>query len=243
MRLKQIEGAISMVFYTDDPHGDVTEIVEFCRQMRLQPSDTLVILGDVGANYYLNERDKCVKEQLNSCGPTILCIHGNHECRPARISSYVLHDWNGGQVYVQPEYPRVLFAMDGEVYTLESRDHLVIGGAYSVDKYYRLMRGFRWWPDEQPDKATKVKVEQRLADRNWQVPIVLSHTCPFKYEPTEAFLPGIDQSSVDDSTERWLDTIDNRLTYDAWYCGHWHINKRIEKMHFLFHEFEATPEL
>lgn len=243
MRLKQIEGASNMVFYTGDPHGDVAEIVKFCRRMRLQSSDTLVILGDVGANYYLNERDKCVKEQLNSCGPTILCIHGNHECRPARISSYVLHDWNGGQVYVQPEYPHVLFAMDGEVYTLESRDHLVIGGAYSVDKYYRLMRGFRWWPDEQPDKATKVKVEQRLADRNWQVPIVLSHTCPFKYEPTEAFLPGIDQSSVDDSTERWLDTIDNRLTYDAWYCGHWHINKRIEKMHFLFHEFEATPEL
>lgn len=72
-----------MVFYTGDPHGDVAEIVKFCRRMRLQSSDTLVILGDVGANYYLNERDKCVKEQLNSCGPTILCIHGNHECRPA----------------------------------------------------------------------------------------------------------------------------------------------------------------
>ena len=44
-----------MVFYTGDPHGDVAEIVKFCRQMRLQPADTLVILGDVGANYYLNK--------------------------------------------------------------------------------------------------------------------------------------------------------------------------------------------
>ena len=51
-----------MVFYTGDPHGDVAEIVEFCRQMRLQPADTLVILGDVGANYYLNKRDLHVKE-------------------------------------------------------------------------------------------------------------------------------------------------------------------------------------
>ena len=58
-----------MVFYTGDPHGDVAEIVEFCRRMQLQPGDTLVILGDVGANYYLNERDIYVKEQLNACGP------------------------------------------------------------------------------------------------------------------------------------------------------------------------------
>lgn len=168
-------------------------------------NDTLVILGDVGVNYYLNKRDIYVKEQLNTCGPIVLCIHGNHECRPAHVSGYGLQDWNNGQVYVQPEYPHVLFAVDGEVYTLEGRDHLVIGGAYSVDKYYRLMRGFRWWEDEQPDEATKAKVEQVLAARDWQVPVVLSHTCPFKYEPVEAFLPGIDQSSVDASTERWLD--------------------------------------
>ena len=134
-----------MVFYTGDPHGDVAEIVEFCRQMRLQPADTLVIPGDVGANYYLNKRDLHVKEQLNACGPTVLCIHGNHECRPAHVPGYGLQDWSGGQVYVQPEYPHVLFAVDGEVYTLEGRDHLVLGGADSVDKYYRLMRGFRWW--------------------------------------------------------------------------------------------------
>lgn len=132
-----------MVFYTGDPHGDVAEIVEFCRQMRLQPADTLVILGDVGANYYLNKRDIYVKEQLNACGPTVLCIHGNHECRPVHVPGYRLRDWNGGQVYAQPEYPHILFAVDGEIYTLEGRGHLVIGGAYSVDKYYRLMRGFR----------------------------------------------------------------------------------------------------
>ena len=85
-------------------------------------------------------------------------------------------------------------------------------------------------------------MERVLAIRGWQVPVVLSHTCPFKYEPVEAFLPGIDQNSVDASTERWLDTIDDRLTCDAWYCGHWHINKRIGRMHFLFHELEAAPE-
>jgi 3-oxoacid CoA-transferase subunit A len=55
----------------------------------------------------------------------------------------------------------------------------------------------------------------------------------------EAFLPGLDQSLIDHSTEEWLDTIEDRLDYKAWYCGHWHINKRIDKMHFLMHEVES----
>ena len=72
--------------------------------------------------------------------------------------------------------------------------------------------------------------------------IVLSHTCPFKYEPTEMFLRGIDQSTVDDSTERWLDKIEDTIEYKAWFCGHWHTDKRIDKMHFLFKTFESDEQ-
>ena len=36
----------------------------------------------------------------------------------------------------------------------------------------------------------------------------------------------------------WLDTIEEMLDYKAWYLGHWHINKRIDKLHFLMHEVE-----
>ena len=115
--------------------------------------------------------------------------------------------------------------------------HLVIGGAYSVDKYYRLRLGYGWWEDEQPSPEIKTYVEQQVAEKKFD--IVLSHTCPFKYEPTEMFLQGIDQSSVDDSTEHWLDTIEEAIEYRAWFCGHWHVNKRIDKMHFLYHGFES----
>lgn len=52
----------------------------------------------------------------------------------------------------------------------------------------------------------------------------------------------IDQSSVDDSTERWLDRIEDTIEYNAWLCGHWHINKRIDRMHFLFHGFESAEQ-
>ena len=76
----------------------------------------------------------------------------------------------------------------------------------------------------------------------WIVDTVLSHTCPYKYIPREAFLPMINQDSVDDSTEKWLDNIESRLYYERWYCGHWHISKRVDKLHFLFHDFEIAEE-
>ena len=110
-----------------------------------------------------------------------------------------------------------------------------------MDKFYRLSRGYGWWSDEQPSEEIKQYVEQQLKEN--VIDVVLSHTCPFKYEPVEEFLPGIDQSTVDDSTEKWLDVIEETTDYIAWFCGHWHTNKRIDKMHFLFHQFESSESI
>ena len=33
-------------------------------------------------------------------------------------------------------------------------------------------------------------------------------------------------------------SIEEMLDYKAWYLGHWHINKRIDKLHFLMHDVE-----
>ena len=127
------------------------------------------------------------------------------------------------------------------MFDLEGIKHLTIGGAYSVDKQYRLERGYSWWADEQPSEKIKAKVAQTLDQVDWKVDVVLSHTCPFRYEPREAFLLFIDQSTVDDSTEKWLDTIEEKLAYQYWFCGHWHIEKHIDKMRFLFHNVELSP--
>lgn len=231
-----------MIYYTGDIHGSRHEVMSFCSRVGVAADDTVVILGDVGANYACDGRDRSLKQALNSLGPTIFCIHGNHERRPATLPSYRMKEWNGGSVWYEEEYPNLLFAKDGDIFTIEEISHLVIGGAYSVDKYYRLSRGYSWWEDEQPSTEIKAYVESQI-QKNRKVDVVLSHTCPFRYEPVEAFLPMIDQDSVDDSTERWLDKIEAQLEYTAWMCGHWHINKRIDRMHFLFHDFESAEQL
>ena len=77
---------------------------------------------------------------------------------------------------------------------------IVIGGAYSVDKFYRLAMGYKWFEDEQPSTEVKEYVESQLEKLNWNIDLVLSHTAPLRYEPVEWFLPVIDQSTVDKST-------------------------------------------
>lgn len=230
-----------MTYFYGDIHGNPKELCETCERIKVGHGDVLILLGDVGANYYGNKRDKLVKEMLDYIPPTILCIHGNHEQRPENIEGYELIDWNGGKVWVQPEYPSILFARDGDIYTIGKYRYLVIGGAYSVDKFYRLERGYGWWEDEQPSAEIKAYVEKQLEEKEFD--IILSHTCPFKYEPIEAFLPMIDQDSVDDSTERWLDDIENQVDYTAWFCGHWHIDKRIDRVHFLYKKLESVDNI
>lgn len=140
---------------------------------------------------------------------------------------------------MEDTYPNLLFAKDGEVYDLDGRQALVIGGAYSVDKYYRLSRGWGWWADEQPSPEIKARVEASIEQMGWMVDIVLSHTTPLKYEPVEVFLPGIDQSKVDKSTEEWLDSIEERLDYKKWYCGHYHTEKKIDRLQIMFNDYAA----
>ncbi len=223
-----------LFYITGDTHGDFTRIEHFCERFRPTGDDTMIILGDAGFNYYGGLRDAAAKQSMARMPFTIFSIHGNHEMRPGTIPSYHIVEWNGGKVYVEDEYPNLLFAIDGEVYNLDGHQTIVIGGAYSVDKHYRLARGWNWWPDEQPSPETQARVEQVLAERDWQVDVVLSHTVPLKYEPVEVFIPGIDQSRVDKSTETWLDGIEDQLRYRHWYAGHYHTEKEIDRLTLLF---------
>jgi 3-oxoacid CoA-transferase subunit A len=239
--IREILHPRNSVFMTGDTHGKFDHVIEFCHRHEVQSENTFIILGDAGLNYYGDRRDALQKEELSHIPITFFCIHGNHEMRPNEHLGYELREYHGGKVWVEPAYPNIAFAVDGEVYDFCGHSCIVIGGAYSVDKYYRLARGWSWFPDEQPSDEIKAKVERVLEQRDWKIDIVLSHTCPLRYEPTEVFLSMVDQSTVDKSTEQWLESIENRLSYERWYCGHYHTDKKIDKLQFLFHDFTMIP--
>lgn len=227
-----------MVYITGDRHGDLGDLRRFCDDNKTTKNDVLIILGDVALNYFQDDRDLSNKEFANSLNITLFCLQGNHEVRPENISSYEIVDMFGGKVYIDKNYPNQVFAIDGEIYEFDGKKVLVIGGAYSVDKHYRLACGWHWFEDEQPSQATKEKVVETLGLADWKVDVVLTHTCPYNYQPTEWFLSGIDQSTVDITTEKFLEYIEQRVDYSKWYCGHFHGEKEVDKIRFLFKTIE-----
>lgn len=227
-----------MIYITGDKHSDFSDVFNFCIKYKTTEKDLLIVLGDAGINYYANDKDYILKNSLLQYPITLFCIHGNHEERPENIDGYKTKEFHGGLVYYEEDYPNILFAKDGEIYTFDDKKVLVIGGAYSIDKDTRIRLGYNWYESEQPNEVIKNKVIEVLKNSNNKVDVILSHTCPFKYLPREMFFEGVDQSKVDQSTEIFLDKIEDTTTYSTWYCGHFHTDKKVDNMRFMFNDIE-----
>lgn len=230
--------AIVMLYITGDTHGNFKRIGELCKVAGTTKEDILIILGDAGFNYYLGIQDLCNKAYVAKLPITVFCIRGNHEERPQNISTYKEKKFMGGKVYVEKDFPNILFAEDGEFYEIAGKSFLTIGGAYSVDKHYRLQMGYNWYKDEQLTKEEMKAIEQKVANNNWDVDYVLTHTCPYNVRPTHMFLNSIDQNSVDTTMEQWLQRIANKLSFKHWYFGHYHGEWEIGEFTMLYKEIK-----
>lgn len=265
------------IWITGDFHRNIRDLHLRCNIAGVKPGDLVIVAGDDCLNYYCDLSDDMVKKSVNTWGIDFLFVNGNHQNKPENISTYKPVEWNGGTVLKQEGFDHLNFAVDGEIYTIQGKTYAICGGAYSVDKYYRALRGAMqwpnlissddfsylekvvtdstfdfdkkiadrivkripskfcfWWADEQPSTKTKKKFEENLAAHGWKVDYVVTHTCPYKFIPTEMFLPNLNQDTVDNKTERWLAGIERKLKYGAWYAGHYHTDKRIGNFHLLY---------
>lgn len=223
---------------TGDTHGQVMTRLMNIGTTDYPPEETaLIILGDAGINFYLNKTDINLKRNIQNTGFTIYCVRGNHEERPENLG-YIEHWYDKnvkGYVMYEPDYPNIKYFEDGGAYEICGKSVLVIGGAYSVDKWYRLNRAgvtskldkdylnprkTGWFPDEQLLNWEMTTIEQEHFSKHYDV--ILTHTCPISWEPTDLFLPGLDQSGVDKTMELWLDEVKQKIDWNIWLFGHYH---------------------
>lgn len=245
-------------YITGDKHRNFTRVKTFCEDLKTRKKDVLIILGDSGFNYYSDERDDKLKNKISKLDITLFCLHGNKENRPQNIVSYGIRDFCGGKVYYEPRYPSLLFAIDGEIYNFDGREYIVVGGAHSVDKLKCLENDLPFWWDEMPSELTKRRFEDILSEKSNRIYGILSHTCPANYLPTEMFVSTkrITNNSkrkskfkfpffkakkkykldIDRSTEEWLKKIERKTQYSEWFCGHYHIDKQIDKITMLYND-------
>ena len=241
-------------FITGDTHGKVAERLRHIPDT-LNPEETaIIILGDAGFNFWLNKTDTKTKREASKYGYTIYCVRGNHEERPELIPS-MQHTYDKiihGPVYMEEDFPLIKYFCDGATYEINGHKTLVIGGAYSVDKWYRLARAglneltndaskTGWFPSEllTSDEMSKIACDVFGKDFNF----VFSHTCPLSWEPRDLFLSFINQSTVDKSMEQWLDVIKADIHWGIWCFGHFHKDRierpRVEQFYGDIEDLEA----
>ena len=208
------------------------------------PNETaIIVLGDAGFNFYLNNTEARHNKEINNRGYTFYVVRGNHEARPQDIKDMdMIYDENvNGVIYFNPEIPNIRYFMDYSDYYINGYKIFVIGGAYSVDKWYRLSRlnmtpetniptKSGWFNNEQLTQEEMEKAEWEMFRLNDDFDFIFSHTCPLRFEPTDLFLNFVDQSTVDQSMEKWMDRVYNRICRKGkpiWCFGHFH-RDRIE---------------
>lgn len=74
--------------------------------------------------------------------------------------------------------------------------------------------------------------------------IVLTHTCPYSWRPTDLFLPMIDQDTVDNSMELWMEEFKDTFYWSYWLCGHYHADRKLNnKAMMLYHSIINLKDL
>ena len=232
-----------------------------------KPDETaFIILGDFSVNYYLNNNDQRKKRMLESTGYTFYVVRGNHEARPQDVPGMrIMYDADvGGNVYVEgdeeegfEEFPHIRYFMDYGIYTINGFSVAVIGGAYSVDKWWRLRRAgvtdkfdtdyfnakkTGWFWNEQLTTDEMKRAAELFKGKSFD--FVLSHTCPRDWEPTDLFLSSINQSEVDQSMENWMNEIKDTFDWHVWCFGHFHAD-RLERPHveMYYNDFEQLEDI
>lgn len=241
------------VFFIGDIHGDKNPVRNFYNNyikgtVQEQEENWLIMLGDAGLLYWFDYRDRNLKQSLSKYPFKYFVIRGNHEERASNRAIIEPDLWEEVECFDnkclrQPAYPNIYYARDdGGVYNIAGRKTLVIPGAYSVDKWYRLQNGWSWFPDEQLRPLEMADLEASVAEQHFD--FVLSHTCPYQYRPTDLFLNGIDQSRVDYSMELWMSQVSEKITWGVWLWGHYHAD-RVEAPYceILMHEAQELHEI
>jgi hypothetical protein len=113
--------------------------------------------------------------------------------------------------------PNIRYVPRGCLVEIDDRRVVFIGGAVSVDQYYRTP-GRDWFPEEQP---TFKQLERAASHSN--VDVVASHESPVIKKNARG-MPGIPEKVLHSATNarHALRSVLSELQPKLWLAGHWH---------------------
>jgi len=140
-------------------------------------ADIIVHLGDFGYEFPPGFV-KGVDAALRKAGLELWFVDGNHECFPTLLRYPIREDGR------RQLTDRIWHLPRGFRWTWGDVSFLALGGAYSIDRKWRVP-GVSWWREEE---ITDEQVEQAIA--GGPVDVLVSHDCP-----TGVDIPGLAESA------------------------------------------------
>ena len=215
---------MSRIFLVGDTHGtiDIHKISRFYHIMKneLSKDDYLIILGDDGIIWNENNnKDNYLIKWYNNKPWKTLFVDGNH-CNFNKLYKYPEENWNGGKINKISD--SIYHLRRGEIYTINNKKFFCFGGARSTDKEFRK-EGISWWPQEIPSEEEFNYAISNLEKHNNQVDYILSHCLDSIC--LKANFPSYETDKVTD----YLSQIKYIAKYKHHYCGHYHIDARVDK--------------
>lgn len=210
-----------MIYFISDLHGG-----EFMAGLEkyvsvAQKDDLLVILGDIGINFEKTEENRRFTEYFESLDINVAFLDGNHENHPY-IASFPEDTWCGAKVHRISK--NIVHLIRGNVYEIEGKSFLVMGGCKSSPKWKEM--GL-WFEGEEPSDAELSLAYYNLEKYGGKIDYILTHKY-FRERP---------EPSPRLTLEGLQNYIDDNVTYRHWYSGHWHDTRYFDAKHtFVFDE-------
>ena len=116
----------------------------------------------------------------------------------------------------------------GNIYTINNKTFLTIGGATSTDKEHRLTN-ISWWKEEELSYNDIDNTLDSLKSVDYKVDYILSHTCPSTVGKCL-----YDRYYTPCSVQDFLNFIDSITYFKQWFFGHYHEDKKIGKYNCVY---------
>ena len=221
-------------FLKGDIHGNLFEVIEFINRFELGENDNIIILGDCGIAWRKDRKDldqniKLWNEYSN--GVKLYFLDGNHE--NFNILNSLPIENNMGKIA-----DNIYHLRRGQIYEFEGKKILVCGGADSIDKYRRV-ENFTWWKEETISQETIDNIPAGHYD------YVLTHCCPRSiFDNNRVYLSTLqflNENKINHNSEDMLEQLKDKITFDHWCFGHYHINRNLDnKFTCLFEDFKEV---
>ena len=217
------------IFVTGDIHAsyDIAKLSESCFDTAgLTKDDYVIICGDFGLVWNNSASEQYWLRWLDARPFTTLFVDGNHEGF-SLLNSFLETTWNGGAVHQVAT--SVLHLKRGQLFNIDGCRIFTMGGATSSedDRTHRI-QGKTWFTEEIPNEQERTTALETLDAADWDCDFVITHCAP------SSSAQGISEHTdrlkihpMDEYTD-WLQTIQDRLTYRHWFCGHYHIDAQIQ---------------